>query len=340
MITLRRSTLVAALAVAAVVALPTLDARAAEAGATGQGTPPQSDPRALLTVRPPTNVSVQVGQDGFTVWGTPSCSNDFKSCLSWIEVPQAGVSDKNVQTTGGRFVPWPNSWAEGSSISVGTIRSYGVSVFGYGYYSASTSLGTITRPYRSTPVTAEYAFAPDQNDTTSRVTVFGTGTRGSRIDIRPTACGGTVATAEVDRITGRWSTTVAAPNRGGDYDLTVQQTDAETAKVTSARVSVPYGDAVSITSPVAGAEPPAGPLHMTGNSTPRALLEVRDSARPGVVIGNVRADANGRWELDTAPLNVDRRTLTVTATGRGGNVTTAQVSVHPDGGIYPPGGGR
>lgn len=153
--------------------------------------------KTLLTPWPPTNVFVSTTESGFTVYGHPECSFDFASCRAHIVIPGAGIDIDKVQTSNGYFVPWPSSWAPGTSVSGGRLHSRGQNIFGFWYFDRSgTSLGTITRPPQRRALTA----AVTSTDATKRSAVIsGTATAGADIR-RPYTT--RVATASG---TGSWS---------------------------------------------------------------------------------------------------------------------------------------
>lgn len=226
----------------------------------------------------PVNVSVSTNERGMTVFASPVCSG-WKSCRSWFVIPGSGVDVKDVSTSNGYFVAWPASWREGQTNSAGYVRSYGRDVFGYGWYSgATTSLGSVTRPYAARTLTVRLS---SQDDATRTATVTGTGTPGATIRRN----GATIATVAQN---GSWTARVAGLPSGTSV-LTFQQYIGST-----------YRDQASVSVAFAAQDLIVG---VTGATTTLA---------PGVdtlVFGRLRA---------TAPVTAPLRAATVVFTAPAG----------------------
>ncbi|NIJ05827.1 Ig-like domain-containing protein [Frigoribacterium faeni] len=129
---------------------------------------------------------------------------------------------------------------------------------------------------------------------------------------------------------GAWSTSIPAPKAGGDYPVRVrQEVGGDVAGQVSA--TVPYGAAVTITTPVEGLAHDGGRLPMDGRGESGAAITVREQGTQNV-IGTATVIANGTWHLTTTTqLDNKRHVLEVTQAGKGANTTVATVTINPDG---------
>lgn len=152
----------------------------------------------LYSFGPPDQVRVTTTVAGMTVYATPHCSG-LKSCRSWFTIPGFGIEAKDVTTTNGYFVAWPSDWAEGQSVTGGSVRSFGRDLFGNGWYGTqTTSFGSITRPYADRRITATLA---SQDDGARSAVVTGTATPFAEIRRE----GAKISSADQD---GDWRTTI------------------------------------------------------------------------------------------------------------------------------------
>lgn len=195
-----------------------LTAGASPAAAASPDSHPGAHQGARSTITPygsfgaPRNVRVSARENGMYIYATPVCSG-WRSCRSWVRIPAFGIDRKDVDTTNGILVPWPSSWREGETISSGYVHSYGRDVFGNGWYStATTSLGSITRPYAVRPITARVT---SQDDGVRSASVTGTATPNASIRRNGTV----VATANAS---GTWSAVIRGLDEGRNT-LTFQQ---------------------------------------------------------------------------------------------------------------------
>ncbi|WP_146244191.1 Ig-like domain-containing protein [Curtobacterium sp. MCBD17_032] len=275
--------------------------------------------RSLLSLAPPTSVQVTTSQAGFTVYADGICSFDFASCRTWFQVLAAGVDKRNVATKNGYFVPWPSDWAPGTTLT-GSIRSYGVSILGFGYYSTgTTSLGDITRPYPEKDITARVA---STDDSARRARITGTAT--PLAEIR--RGGQRVATADAD---GNWEETVDGLPVG-DSTFTYEQyvggsrRDQTTVTVHIGQPQLPDGGVAATSSAVTEiargtTERVPFAVRATGTIT-QYRTDVTLTAPEGThfeagqaVTGQARSGTGAAWDTDPDLALVDVR---VTNSGR------------------------
>ncbi|NRD27880.1 Ig-like domain-containing protein [Frigoribacterium sp. VKM Ac-2836] len=127
---------------------------------------------------------------------------------------------------------------------------------------------------------------------------------------------------------GTWSTPVTAPGVGGKYTLTAhQEVDGEPNGNLS--LTVAYGPAVSITSPVDGAAHDGGLVTMSGTGEAGATVTVREQGTEAI-LGATTASAGGTWTLKTTTLDDYKHVLEVTQSGKGNNTTRSTVTLNPD----------
>ncbi|WP_170219650.1 hypothetical protein [Leucobacter komagatae] len=184
----------------------------------------------------------------------------------------------------------------------------------------------------STTLTVQ--FGPDQLEAnvsfpanvSERAIVSGTAEPGAEVSVWQ---GSTlVATASADRATGKYSTELPSPNRGGaqEYSLTQSVNNQEVPGAVSVRAD--YGSAVSIESPVNEIIHNGGELRFQGRGVPGGKVSLRENGRPGV-LGAATVGSNGIWTVTVADVAKKNLKFTAEQTGRGANVTTASVEINP-----------
>lgn len=141
---------------------------------------------------------------------------------------------------------------------------------------------------------------------------------------------GTTVTANV--VTGAWDTTIPAPNAGGGYAVTAAQFLGglrDTVHDVTERVD--YGSAVTITTPADDATHPGGSLRVEGRGEPGSRIEVHDVTEGDTVIGRSEDGVmqNGRWAVDTDPVDRSEHVIRVVQHSKGANTTVAQITVNP-----------
>lgn len=140
------------------------------------------------------------------------------------------------------------------------------------------------------------------------------------------------STVVADSETGRWQTTIPAPNAGGAYRVTASQA-LSNLRDTAHDVTkdVQYGAAVTITTPADGDTHDGGSLRMEGRGQPGSRIEVHDVTDGDTVVGRSQVGVlpNGRWTVDTDTLDRTEHVLRVVQHSTGANTTTAEVTVNP-----------
>ncbi len=185
---------------------------------------------------------------------------------------------------------------------------------------------TVTLAYA--PLTADHMFPADRDQ---EVVASGTAEPGATVEIRDTA-DTFVASAPADPGSGRWSTTIPAPDRGGEYHTHVTQRIGGDS-VDDVPLVIDYGRAVSVDTPADGSDHEPGPLTMSGTGQPSGAVTVSEDQQ---VIGAAEVLADGRWQLTTTvDLDARRHELDVEQVGRGNNATSTTVTVNPNGGSVP-----
>ena len=179
------------------------------------------------------------------------------------------------------------------------------------------------------PVSAVATFPSDR---TKNATLAGQGQAGSQVVVAHD--GQRLGTVSV-REDGSWSLTIPAPGAGGDYRLDLAQV-LRGYDAGSAEAVVPYGQAVTITSPADGTHlDPADPrLTVTGRGEVGAPVVLTDEGKflPGqeqqreLARGSVGAD--GSYRLTTGPLQDREYRLAVTQQGKGANTTRADLTLN------------
>jgi len=171
------------------------------------------------------------------------------------------------------------------------------------------------------PLTAKPSFPADHE---ADAVLSGTAHPLAAVEVRDTA--GVVVAKAMATLAGTWTTTITAPNAGGDYDLHVKQIVGGESNG-DVIVSIGYGAAVDVSAPADGATVPGGPLTMNGKGEGGARVTVTEKGVDGV-LGHEAVAADGTWSLKTTALEDREYTLVVSQTGRGGNVTTSEVVIN------------
>ena len=185
------------------------------------------------------------------------------------------------------------------------------------------------------PVTLAYAaLTADHTFPSSRdqdVVASGTAEPGATVEIRDTA-DTLVASAAADAASGRWSTAVPAPDRGGEYRTHVGQRIGGDL-VDDVPLVIDYGRAVSVSDPADGSDEDPGPLTMTGTGDASGAVTVREDQQ---VIGSTEVGPTGVWRLTTSvDLDARRHELDVEQVAKGNNTTRTTITLNPDGGTVP-----
>ncbi|KTR11745.1 hypothetical protein [Curtobacterium luteum] len=167
------------------------------------------------------------------------------------------------------------------------------------------------------------------DDVAQRATVSGTGKPGASIAVKN---GSTVVASTTTDTNGDYSVQVAAPNRGGVVDLTVEQT-VDGSVEGAVDVALDYGNAVEITGPEDQSEIPGANTAITGTGEPGSMVQVFDNdGRNPITSTTVRGD--GTW-AGAANLSADEHTLEAKQLSKGANTTTSTVTVNPSDGSVP-----
>ena len=196
---------------------------------------------------------------------------------------------------------------------------------------AKTGETTVTVTLPVAAVTASVSFPADPRQ---EAVLSGGAQPGATVVVADTA-GAELARTTALLGSGSWSTSIPAPGAGGDRPVRVfQEIDGE--KNGEIAVTVRYGAAVTVTSPVDGQAHGGGRLAMTGRGEHGATIVVRVQGTQNV-IGTATVLASGAWNLTTT-LDDRRHTLETTQTGKGDNVTVATTTINPDdeGGVSQP----
>ena len=195
-----------------------------------------------------------------------------------------------------------------------------------GITTRETSL-TVTLPVSA--VSASVSFPADRS---REAVLSGRAQPWSWVVVRD-AAGVEIARTQADFGPGTWSTPIPAPNAGGAYRVRVHQEIGGEANG-EIGVTVAYGSAVRITSPVDGAAHGGGPVTLRGIGEAGAQVTVREQGRE-TVVGSATVPQNGQWTLTTTSLDDRRRVLEATQTGKGNNVTTSTVTLSPENDTVP-----
>ncbi|WFR68077.1 Ig-like domain-containing protein [Curtobacterium flaccumfaciens] len=131
---------------------------------------------------------------------------------------------------------------------------------------------------------------------------------------------------------GNYSVEIDAPNKGGEYALTVKQTDADGAELNRA-VSLDYGSAVKIESPEDQSEQDESPITVEGTGQKGSSVTVSVN---GTTSNAVTVKDNGTWSKAVS-LSRGENVIEVTQKSKGANTTTQTVTVNPgeDGAEFP-----
>ncbi|GAB2977352.1 Ig-like domain-containing protein [Frigoribacterium salinisoli] len=178
------------------------------------------------------------------------------------------------------------------------------------------------------------AVATFPGDRAQNVTLAGRGQADSTIDVMR---GQQRVGRTTVRLDGTWTLAIAAPGSGGDERLGLTQS-LRGYDAGSGEVVVPYGPAVTITSPGEGTEiDPAHPeltVSGTGEAGAPVVLTNEGDYLPGTpaeerVLARGRVGDDGRYRLTTGPLPDIEQHLVVTQQGKGANTTRAELTVNP-----------
>ncbi|MDP4333952.1 Ig-like domain-containing protein [Curtobacterium sp. A7_M15] len=169
------------------------------------------------------------------------------------------------------------------------------------------------------PFSADWAFQDGRDE---KSVISGKGKPDSAISVTD-ADGNAVATGTTNA-EGEYSIEVDAPNKGGEYKLTVEQTDADDKK-TSREVTLDFGTAVAIESPMDQDEIDDSPITVEGKGEPGSEVTV---AVTGSTPRTVEVRDDGTWNR---AVNIPNGEATITATqkSKGANTTTSTVVVNP-----------
>lgn len=137
-------------------------------------------------------------------------------------------------------------------------------------------------------------------------------------------------TAIADPRTGAWTTSIPAPNAGGNRVLTATQFIGGTRDTAHDLTrSQDYGASVHVSTPAEGSTHPGGPVDMSGTGEPGSAVEVHDLSTGGErLIGSAEVYATGRWSLTTDPVDRAEHLLEVVQRSKGANTTRAQVTIN------------
>lgn len=176
----------------------------------------------------PTFVRVEVDTYGLTVFAIPQCDLANK-CLARIRIPEFGIDKSQVSTNNGYKIAWPSNWAEGATHEGGTVESVACDLINCWTNSGRrASLGSITRPYATDPLTITHTGKDDAGRT---MILTGKATKNASIRL---AGGGEIARSGSN---GYWSAVIRGLSLGYNQ-RTVQQfvadkyVDERTASVT------------------------------------------------------------------------------------------------------------
>jgi hypothetical protein len=190
---------------------------------------------------------------------------------------------------------------------------------------AQTAETTVEVDLAVKPVVADTTFLPAP---TQEAVASGTAEPGATIVISD-ATGTEIARTIASTISnGAWTTSVPAPNTGGDYPVTIhQEIDGEiNGGITN---TIAYGAAVTVTTPVDDMAHDGGRVTMSGTGEPGAEIMVREQGS-STVIGSTTVIANSTWNLITTNVDTRKHVLETTQTGKGNNVTTSTVTLNPE----------
>lgn len=176
------------------------------------------------------------------------------------------------------------------------------------------------------PLTVKNTFSDNTNE---RVHLSGTADKAADVVIRTPEQQTYVAPVGTD---GVWEYALPAPNKAGDYTVTVTQRLAKTGggsdETTPVEHTINYGAGISITSPEKDSDFPGGPLEMSGRGQVGATVSVTEKgSTKELATGSVMG--NNIWSVTTEDLTPGKHTLVVSQQSKGQNTTTAEVTVNP-----------
>lgn len=180
------------------------------------------------------------------------------------------------------------------------------------------------------PLTFETAFDRDELDTP--VAASGTAHAGAEVRLFG-ADGAQLGKSVTAGPNGAWETTIPAPDTGGVLRVTAAQfIDGVRDTASEQTRDVDYGQAVSIATPEDGDAHRGGSVAMSGDGEPDSSIEVVEVTADGEdVVGRSSEGVlpSGRWFVDTDDLDRAEHVLRVVQHSKGGNTTTAEVTINP-----------
>lgn len=242
----------------------------------------------------------------------------------------------------GRGTPNAQVLVDGANaVSIGTDGRWTAVVTGLAFGTNTIRLEQYVGPDRTGSTTLTAVLAADELTFTTTfspirdtpVQAAGTAHPGATVQLRDAAGTALGAPVTANATTGRWSTTIPAPNAAGTYAVTATQSlaglvDSEHAVTRD----VDYGAGVAVETPADGAAHAGGPLEMSGTGEPGSTIEVHDVTGGTDRIVGRGTDVvapDGRWTLTTDDLDRAEHVLRVVQSSRGANTTTAQVTINP-----------
>lgn len=199
-------------------------------------------------------------------------------------------------------------------------------------YDGGTRTGstTVTADLTVRELAFETSFAADRD---APVNARGTAHPGASVALFDADGNQLGAPVPADPVTGAWSTTIPAPNAGGDHRITASQLFAglrDTAHDLTRTVS--YGAAVAITTPADGSRHTSGPVEMTGTGETGSAIDVYEvSGGTQRLIGSASDGVrpNRQWAVTTEALDRGEHLLRVVQKSRGANTTVAEITLNP-----------
>lgn len=212
----------------------------------------------------------------------------------------------------------PISGAVGCRVGTNRWKEY-ISNYGFVKGLASEGLELVGEHEAIKPFAAEWKFQDGRDE---KSVISGKGKPDSSIAVK-NADGVEVATATTDA-EGNFSVEVPAPNKGGEYALTVEQTDDAGAK-TEKKITLDYGTAVAVETPADQSEVSDSPITVEGKGEAGSEVTVVVN---GTDVAPVTVKDNGTW---TKAVNIRKGENTIGATqkSKGANTTTSTVVVNP-----------
>lgn len=185
--------------------------------------------------------------------------------------------------------------------------------------SGASSTGLVGDIGAILPFSAEWAFQDGRDE---RSVISGKGQPNADIIVKD-AAGAEVAAAEADA-DGQYSVEIDAPNKGGEYAVTVEQTDEAGAKL-ERKVTLDYGSAVDIESPRDQDLVDDSPIVVEGKGEPGSEVTVSVNGASSAV---AKVNDNGSWNR-AVNLRDGENTITATQKSKGANTTVASATVNP-----------